>query len=288
MIHPKADPLNKPLRHLPYEKRQLRKFLLSHLIWLKTNGSKGHQLKLNNWIIGYKKLFEDPKNPTAGFAYPCSQDVLYRALENFEEMALSKTGEIVIRKADFRGCEFWLSMAPGNYRFIDCDFSGCKFVKSMEGCFYFERCKFDNARFVGAFPRRYSEKRWFVDCDLSQTSLFGAAFSFFPNDTTGQYKLDVPWDSKSIPPKPVDLAVGKLLKVAHKPSEKYSSESAAIISCLPEEQIPFGVVVEKNKKTFTLLFPETGKTQKFSNSRILTMLKEPSPLCQPNSKSKTF
>lgn len=280
MIHPKADPLNKPLRLLPYKKRQFKKFFLSHLIWLKTNGVKGHQLKLNNWIIGSERLFEDPKNPFAGFAYPYHRNVLHQTFNEFVEPFLGKTGEIIIKKADFRGCEFRLSYTSSSCRFIECDFSGCKFVKSMEGHFIFERCKLENARFIGAFTRRFSEKHWFVDCDLSQTSLFGATLPFTLGNARGQHSLDIPWDSKSIPPKPIDLAVGKLLKVAHKPSGKYGSETSAIISCLPEEQIPFGVVVEKNRKTFTLLFPETGRTQKFSNSRILTMLKELPKPCQ--------
>lgn len=273
-MHPKADPLNKPLRHLPYGKRQLRKFILSHLLWLRTNGNKGHQFKLNNWIIGCENLFEDSKNPFNGFAHPYSADVLHRTFGNFREVFSPKTREVVIRNADFRGCEFRMCFATTPFRFVDCDFSGCKFVKSVEGCYYFEKCRFENTRFVGKFARTYSKKKYFIGCDLSRTSLFGASFSLIPG-ATEQHILEIPWDSTSIPPKPIDLAVGMLLKVAHKPSARYESETSAIISCLPEEQIPFGVVVEKTKKSFTLLFPETGKTQKFSNSRILTMLKEP-------------
>lgn len=275
-MHPKADPLNKPLRHLPYGKRQLRKFIHSHLLWLRTNGNKGHQFKLNNWIVGCKKLFENPKNPLEGFVYHHAIDVLFRTLDNIKMTEHSKSLEIVINKADFRGCEFRMAFPSTPCRFIDCDFSGCKFVNSMEGCFTFERCKFENAWFVGRFARRYqSEKYWFVDCDLSQVSMFGAVIP--PNNakTQGQFYLDIPWDSKSIPPKPIDLSVGKLLKVAHIPSRKYISEASSTVSCMSEEQIPFGVVVEKTGKTFTLLFPETGTTQKFSNSRILTMLREP-------------
>jgi len=275
-MHPKADPLNKPLRHLPYEKRQLRKFFLSHFLWLKTNGAKGHQLKLNNWIIGCEKLFENPKNPLEGFAGSYELNALFRTLASFERLGVCRRLEIVINKADFRGCEFRTIFTSTPCRFIDCDFSGCKFVNSMEGCFTFERCKFENAWFVGRFACRYqSEKYWFVDCDLSQVSMFGAAFP--PNNakTQGQLRLDIPWDSKSIPPKPIDLSVGKLLKVAHVPSKKYNSAASSIVSCMPEERIPFGVVVEKKEKSFTLLFPETGTTQKFSNSRILTMLREP-------------